>query len=318
MPTPAAPPPVELIVKLGGSALTNKHKRATLDVARFHTSMQHISALYHARVGFIVVHGAGSFGHMEATHYRIRSGDASALAMSATHAAVSQLNAAVVAALIQRGVPAVGVSPLLVPTRMRNEFVATLLDRAHVPVLHGDICYGADGRTAVLSGDTLVATLCAAFASVRRVVFLCDVPGVLSRPPSRAQPPPRLVRRVLVNERGQVNLDSEIRTSQAAHDVSGGIMAKLLAAAKCVAHGAGRVTAFIAGVSSDGAQQALLWRPERGITSSCTRISYHVGGGVGGGVGADVGADAAVADQSPPSTPRRRGWFRPARDDAVR
>ncbi|PXF43903.1 Isopentenyl phosphate kinase [Gracilariopsis chorda] len=305
-PPTSSPPPVELIVKLGGSALTNKQKRATLDAPRFEASIQLMSTLYHAGVGFILVHGAGSFGHMEATHYQIRNGKATPLAMSATHAAVTQLNSTIVTALIQRGVPAVGVSPLLVPTRVRNEFVATLLDRAHIPVLHGDICYGADGRTAILSGDTLVSTLCAAFDCVRRVVFLCDVPGLLSRPPSQSQPA-HLVRRVLVNERGDVKLDTEIQTTQAAHDVSGGIMAKLMAAAKSVAQGGGRVTAFIAGVSSEGAQQALLWRPERGMTSSCTRISYEIAGGGGGN-----------EPESSASMPRRRGWFRAARDDALR
>lgn len=175
---------VELVVKLGGSALTHKSTPHTLDEERLAAAVDTVTQLHERGVGFIVVHGAGSFGHFEARAHRLSAGDATPLGVAATHAAVAALNAHVVHALVARGVPAVGVAPLVVPARTRTDFVAALLDRGHLPVLHGDACYAGDGRTAIISGDALVASLAVAFPFVNRVVFLSDVPGLLRRPPS--------------------------------------------------------------------------------------------------------------------------------------
>lgn len=238
-----------------------------------------MARLHRRGLGFILVHGAGSFGHFEARHHAVSAGDASPIGMSATHAAVVKLNGLVVDALLKRGVPAVGVSPLLVPAKVRNDFVAALLDRGHLPVLHGDTCYAADGRTAILSGDALIATMASAFQFVNRIVFLSDVPGLLSRPPPCSNPPPEdLIKRITVNEAGDLHFDADLSTSTLEHDVTGGIAAKVMAAAKCVADGHGRITAFIAGVATEGAEHALMARPDRWGGASCTRITYQVQG----------------------------------------
>lgn len=274
-----------MVVKLGGAALTVKSQPHTLHQTRFEASIEAMARLHKLGHGFIVVHGAGSFGHYEASHYAVSHGGASPLGVSATHAAVISLNRAVVDALISRGVPAVGVSPLLVPAKIRNDFVAALLDRGHLPVLHGDACYAADGRTAVLSGDALVASLANSFEYVTRVVFLSDVPGVLSRPPEECSDVDSdtvmeklLVRRIRVNENGVVKFESEVQTSSRKHDVTGGITTKVAAAAKCVSDSEGRVAAFIAGIGTRGAEDALTGKPERWGAVQCTRICYEVEG----------------------------------------
>jgi isopentenyl phosphate kinase len=61
------------------------------------------------------VHGAGSFGHFQASQYGVaRGGNDPAAAVQGfveTRRSVTQLNHAVVSALIDAGVPAVGLSP---------------------------------------------------------------------------------------------------------------------------------------------------------------------------------------------------------------
>lgn len=298
------PPPekrpcrVQLVIKLGGSALTVKNQPHTIHTRRFEAAIDTIVRLHSLPIGFIVVHGAGSFGHFEARAHRLSHGAASPLGVAATHAAVASLNAHVVHALIQRGVPAVGVAPLLVPTKVRNDFVAALLDRGHLPVLHGDACYAGDGRTAVISADALVASLAVAFTFVDRVVFLSDVPGLLRHPPDQPHssqidpnhesvPPVKLVpdhqivKYVLVNETGHFVFDHDVETSVDSHDVTGGITAKIVAAGRCVAETAGRVTAFIAGIGTQAAELALTGRPDRCTPVNCTRICYQLAGVAG-------------------------------------
>lgn len=305
---PSKAPRVELVVKLGGSALTDKATPHTVHPARFSAAVDAMARLHAFGIGFIVVHGAGSFGHFEASLHKISSGSASALGVAATHAAVTRLNALVVDALIARGVPAVGVSPLLVPAKVRVDFVAALLDRGHLPVLHGDACYAGDGRTAVLSGDALVASLVSAFEFVTRAVFLSDVRGVLAAPPDETgnagEREDTVVRQVTVNAAGEVCLQKDVRASTAPHDATGGIMAKVAAAAKCVGEGEGRVTAFIAGVGTEDAECALLGRlPEPWTRLGCTRIVYQVDEG---DAGSEIVPDAEAVEGRAGG---RRRWF---------
>lgn len=267
-----------------------------------------------------MVHGAGSFGHFEARTYRLSQGAASPLGVATTHAAVANLNARVVHALIQRGVPAVGVAPLLVPTRVRNDFVAALLDRGHLPVLHGDACYAGDGRTAIISADTLVASLALAFSFVDRVVFLSDVPGLLRHPPDSLRdvqddhedpsipavanvPDDHIVKYVIVDETGHFEFDHDVETSVDAHDVTGGITAKVVAAGRCVAESAGRVTAFIAAVGTQAADHALTARPDRWVGVNCTRICYQLAGVAGVTSLASSNSDSAHAWRDSPDAP---------------
>lgn len=322
---------VELIVKLGGSALTDKSQHQTIHRQRFDCALDTIACLHKQGIGLIVVHGAGSFGHFEASKHNVSSGAASAFGVSETHAAVTRLNGLVVDGLIAREVAAVGVSPLQVPGRVRTEFVAALLDRGHLPVLHGDACYAGDGRTGILSGDALVGSLAGAFEFVKRVVFLSDVPGVLAVPPeelngkgdsngllsvSEDAAERELVRRVTVDGRGEVWLEAEVRTGVKKHDVTGGIAGKVAAAARCVAQGGGRVVGFIAGVGTDGAECALTGRmPEPWCSLKCTRICYEIevgedgSAGAGTGTGTGTGGIGESEASSSSGGSRRRNWF---------
>lgn len=313
---------VELIVKLGGSALTIKTEPHAIHADRFACALDTIARLHKQGIGLIVVHGAGSFGHFEASRHNVSAGAASALGISETHAAVTKLNGLVVDGLVERGVAAVGVSPLQVPGRVRTEFVAALLDRGHLPVLHGDACYAGDGRTGILSGDALVGSLAGAFEFVRRVVFLSDVPGVLSVPPEEVVGEEEgllavgeeageevLVRRITVDGKGEVWLEMEVRTGVSEHDVTGGIAGKVAAVARCVAQGKGRIVGFIGGVGTDGAECALTGRmPEPWCSLKCTRICYEIDvgeDGSGGGSGVVGGSEGSSSSNGS----RRRTWF---------
>ena len=103
-----------------------------------------------------------------------------------------------------------------------------------VPVLHGDCVMDDEMGGCVLSGDTIIQTMCEEF-TVRRVVFLTDVSGVYDRPPQ--EPGAALLRHIAVQQDGTIKV--EVSTSSSQHDVTGGIALKLQSAVNivCKSHG---------------------------------------------------------------------------------
>ena len=121
---------------------------------------------------------------------------------------------------------------------------------------------------AILSGDEIIVEA-ARLLRPRVVVFLTDVAGVYDRPPSEAGaallPELRVGRggALRVAARGGAGAAAaEIATSTAAHDVTGGLAAKLTAAAAIAARG---IPVVIAQAGTEHAAAALAGeRPEVG------------------------------------------------------
>jgi len=102
-----------------------------------------------------------------------------------THAAVSRLNDAVVEALRDAGIEAIGIHPLALAlaedgrlVSFETRHIAEMTEHGIVPVLHGDVVMDRLRGSCIVSGDQLVTRLAVALAS-RRVGLATDVPGVL-------------------------------------------------------------------------------------------------------------------------------------------
>lgn len=174
-----------VILKLGGSVITDKSGECAIDHARLHEVAEDLAA--RRASALVLVHGAGSCGHPEARRYRINDGltRENVPGIYRTHAAVSNLNAAVVGALRDAGVEAIGIHPFdlalaengrLVSFETRH--IAEMTEHGIVPVLHGDVVMDRLKGSCIVSGDQLVTRLAVALAS-RRVGLATDVPGVL-------------------------------------------------------------------------------------------------------------------------------------------
>lgn len=175
---------VRTVVKLGGSVLTDKTRRETLDDDALTRAADAVAA---ADDELVIVHGAGSFGHPHADDHGVTTttGTHDHRAVTEIHGGVVTLNQFVRSRLHARDVPAVPVHPLSVAardtageTRFPADAVGTLLAEGFVPVTHGDgIAHASEGVT-VLSGDEIVVLLAEALDADR--VGLCStVPGVL-------------------------------------------------------------------------------------------------------------------------------------------
>uniref|UniRef100_A0A383VWQ2 Isopentenyl phosphate kinase n=1 Tax=Tetradesmus obliquus TaxID=3088 RepID=A0A383VWQ2_TETOB len=302
-PPTATPIPCHCIIKLGGSAITNKHKFETLkeEVLRQVCSSikQHHST---APGGIVLVHGAGSFGHFQASQYGVaRGGHDPAAAVQGfveTRRSVTQLNHAVVSALVDAGVPAVGLSPCgtwscsgrqLQDASPGIAAVQAALQHGLVPVLHGDCVFDATLGVTILSGDAILRALAAALRPAY-CVFLADVAGLLTQPPE--QPGARLIPAVEVAADGSwsvaaaaaaagqeaggssaagndssssSNTGTAVQLTAASHDTTGGIAAKVAEAAGVVLGGCPVVIAQ-AGTASGAA--AVLHGPNAFAPSS--------------------------------------------------
>ncbi|WP_267162171.1 isopentenyl phosphate kinase [Halovenus salina] len=173
------------VLKLGGSVITQKDQRETVDEASLARACDAIEAVCKDE-RLVVVHGGGSFGHHHAAEHGVSDTDGStdASGLTAIHRAMGELNETVVDALQERGVGALPVRPLSVAHREEGTLdlpagsVAAMLEEGFVPVAHGDVVADSGRGGTILSGDDIVVSLSRSLLADR--VGLCStVPGVL-------------------------------------------------------------------------------------------------------------------------------------------
>nr|XP_043635700.1 isopentenyl phosphate kinase [Erigeron canadensis] len=196
---------------------------------------------------FVVIHGAGSFGHFQASKSGVHKGGLNQPLVKAgfvaTRISVTSLNLEIVRALAREGIPSVAMSPFSCgwSTRQRNivsadvSNVVEALDSGFVPVLHGDAVLDESLGCTILSGDVIISHL-AAHLRPQFVVFLTDVSGVYDRPPS--EPNAILLREIAVREDGSWSVvkptfegTKQVEISVASHDTTGGMVTKISEAA---------------------------------------------------------------------------------------
>jgi|Deesub1362A_J573_1020465.scaffolds.fasta_scaffold00146_77 isopentenyl phosphate kinase len=149
------------ILKIGGSVLTEKksmRKRIRRKVLKMIAT-----EISQSPENLILIHGAGSFGHYEASLYR---NGFNAEGLSLTHHTVSLLNREVVSALRNEGVSAVGIPPLscCIATserisRLDMNIIMGLTEMGVIPVLHGDVVLDVEKGVSVISGDQIATYL---------------------------------------------------------------------------------------------------------------------------------------------------------------
>ena len=173
-----------VVLKLGGSLLTDKAGRESIDTERLAMVAETIGRTQPSSL--VLIHGAGSFGHPLAAQYGVSREEATRnpTAVSAIGSAMTRLNQAFIDALIDEGVPAVSVATgsmawLTDGTVAVDPGALTAwLEEGFVPVARGDIVARTDHGAGILSGDDLSVELATALDADR--LGLCsNVPGVL-------------------------------------------------------------------------------------------------------------------------------------------
>lgn len=268
------------VVKLGGAALTDKAAYRELrawPLAALAGAVGAAAASIAATCpssALVLIHGAGSFGHLEARVHGLNAahpadGQQSPLGVALCRASLALLHAAVLDALVRVGVPAATVPVFPHGGEERGggggggargyvAAAAALLDEGFVPVLHGDpvllspppppppLAPPADGRRGRGGGSS------------------CEPPRQPPRQPPHGSPP--------------TTSDAAARTSV----VSGDEVAAVLAARLCASPAARLLCAGRVGCDGGGGGQ------EGGGE-----------GGAGGGGGGDKGGGVPATSQLP-------------------
>jgi isopentenyl phosphate kinase len=216
-----------LLVKLGGSVLTDK---ARLRTPRRAAIRRLAAELAEVRQPLIVVHGAGSYGHILARKHKLGDGgwsDSKRIAAARVQRDVKALDSLVVDALL-----AAGLAPLPIPPStvliLNAGKVATIdlmpfrefSSIGFVPVTFGDVVRDLDRGVSVCSGDVMMLELSKAFRPPR-AVFAADVDGLFTADPKRRRDAV-LLERVGPKDLGRIAFSSASRT-----DVTGSIEGKV-------------------------------------------------------------------------------------------
>ncbi|NPB01388.1 MAG: isopentenyl phosphate kinase family protein [Methanopyri archaeon] len=207
-----------LVLKLGGSVITDKEKPMT---AREELVRELLGVL--AEEGFegVLIHGGGSFGHYAAENVpSLEEG------VHVVRKAMHDLVGIVEEAAVDVGLKVYPVTPATVFHSLN--VIIEVLDRGCVPLLYGDVVPDPEGGFRIASGDELAEVVSALRPD--RVGFGMAVPGVYEGKPGEGEPLEELT------PEGARELAEEL-SGAAGVDVTGGISEKLRRAAAIAERG---------------------------------------------------------------------------------
>ena len=181
-----------IIIKLGGSVITVKDEYATLNETYIDSISRELAGSA-TREPIILVHGAGSFGHILAKKYSLKDpGDREDLPMGIARVQkdVRQLNLVLVKSLTDHGIPAVPIPPAICAQLEDGELAEfdiaifkRFMELNTVPITFGDVVPDGKRKVSILSGDTIMERLADVFHT-EMAIFVLDEDGFFDRPPS--------------------------------------------------------------------------------------------------------------------------------------
>jgi isopentenyl phosphate kinase len=180
-----------IILKLGGSAITDKSAEATPRTEIINRLAEEIKRA--DLDNLIIVHGGGSFGHPAAAKYGIKDGykedPTQKLGFAETHHMMTVLNGLVMDSFIWHEIPALSIAPsccFMTDNGKIKYFddstLQAMAKMAFTPVLYGDVVMDEKLGFTVLSGDQLVAYLAIKYKA-QKIVIGADTDGLFDSDP---------------------------------------------------------------------------------------------------------------------------------------
>ena len=177
------------ILKLGGSAITDKARECTPDIS---TIQSVADQLRDYDLPLILIHGGGSYAHPFVAESGLGKGlrDRSQLrSISEAEFYLGQLTRIICASLLLRGKLPVPFHPMSFVAfdngkvkRIMLDPIRKALQAGLIPLLHGDLVFDESRGIGVFSGDR-IASLVGLRLGASRVLLGSDVDGVYSRNP---------------------------------------------------------------------------------------------------------------------------------------
>jgi len=223
-----------IILKLGGSLLTDKNKPKSIREDVIKSAVQQI---IDANVKLFLIHGGGSFGHPLAKQYAISKGIDSniknqIIGLTKTHYAMNELNSFIVNLFLEKGFPTLSIQPSSIFIKNSNDIYLPSIDIIEMalnlnilPILYGDILLDTQGSFSILSGDQIIFNLCASIKKfqISKVIFTMETDGIYIIDKEGDKNNPILATDLYSNQLeflNLANLEQKI-------DVTGGIVGKI-------------------------------------------------------------------------------------------
>ena len=189
-----------IIIKLGGSILTDKNTPYSMRNKVIDSLISQISDNYHTsnQPKLIIIHGAGSFGHPIANSFSIQNGinqniPNQTLGLTKTHQSVKKLNFKIVDSFLSRDIPVLSLTTSSVFFQGDSVLkftginqIDSLLDLGIIPILFGDILLHDSKNFSIISGDRVIYEICKSFSSsnnpkykIDKIIFCFDQDGII-------------------------------------------------------------------------------------------------------------------------------------------
>jgi len=215
------------IIKLGGSVITDKSKE------NFYKQVivdNLVKAIKKANKKTIIIHGAGSFGHIIADKYKLNDGynsDDQLLGFSLTHGMVQKLSSLVLESFHKNGIPAVAVPPhsnLILnnntPLSFDYKIFKEYIDMNFTPITFGDVVIDKKLGFSICSGDLLMLLL-AKNLKPEKTIFVIDEDGLYTSNPKKDN------NAELIESATKEQLNKYVTSMDKHADVTGGMQGKI-------------------------------------------------------------------------------------------
>ena len=217
------------IVKLGGSAITEKAKPFTVRVKAIRSMCAQVAKHVNDGGEVVVIHGGGSYGHPVALMYRLNEGivdEKSYVGVALTRLAMRELNEVIVREFLRAGGKPYVIEPSSSTIVRRGalekrflNIVKLALRNGFIPILYGDVALNdGNGKVAIVSGDVIASTL-AIELKADKLIYVLDVNGIYPENPKKKPnlKPIRVLTRDMINK---INIHGD-------GDATGGILRKI-------------------------------------------------------------------------------------------
>ena len=179
-----------VVIKWGGGLITHKDQLCTVNQSVI-DSLAKVCA--NSSKNLVIVHGAGSFGHMKAKKFRLAEGRISDFeqdgAIDDVRNDMLELNRIVATALELRGLSVKSFPPHKWASGTGPMFSGELPVHEGVTIVYGDVVADESKGFGILSGDDLMYRYATELPQVERAIFaIGKVDGILRVPPSKAGP----------------------------------------------------------------------------------------------------------------------------------
>jgi isopentenyl phosphate kinase len=215
------------IIKIGGSVLTDKKKESCF---KQEISDNIAKEIKKTDKKYIIIHGAGSFGHILAKKYHLHTGrvnDVQLQGFSLTQSMVQKLNSLVMDSLHKNNIPAVSIPPHTFlklnnnkPDKMDFGMINDYIKEGFIPVSFGDVVLDKKLGFSICSGDLLIQIFTDHFKP-EKAIFVIDEDGLYTSNP-KSTPNAKLIKKARMNE-----IDFYSTSLDTHDDVTGGMKGKL-------------------------------------------------------------------------------------------